>query len=102
VGEKMSMCRTDKEQESKQYDHHMLVEIKLFASCRELIGKDKITLKLKNQMTVGDLRKKILELYPVLLGKIQFVIALNYEIVDEITPISQKDEVAILPPVSGG
>jgi|SRR5215212_2206714 molybdopterin converting factor subunit 1 len=83
-------------------DQQVLVNIKLFASCRELIGKDKITLKLKNQMTVGDFRKKILELYPVLLGKIQFVIALNYEIVDEITPISQKDEVAILPPVSGG
>ena len=96
------MCRTEKEQELEQHDNHILVDIKLFASCRELIGKDKITLKLKNQMTVGDLRKKILELYPVLLGKIQFVIALNYEIVDEITPISPKDEVAILPPVSGG
>ena len=96
------MCRTEKEQKSEQYDHHMLVDIKLLAHCRELIGKDKITLKLKNQMTLGDLRKKILKLYPVLSQKIQFVIALNYEIVDEITPISPKDEVAILPPVSGG
>ena len=83
-------------------DQQILVNIKLFASCRELIGKDKITLKLKNQMTVRDLRKKILKLYPVLSQRIQFVIALNYEIVDEITPISPKDEVAILPPVSGG
>jgi molybdopterin converting factor small subunit len=53
-------------------------------------------------MTVRDLRKKILELYPVLSRRIQFVIALNYEIVDETTPIKQKDEVAILPPVNGG
>ena len=98
----MHKAKKKKQELEDNDDQQVLVNIKLFASCRELIGKDKITLKLKNQMTVGDLRKKILELYPVLLGKIQFVIALNYEIVDEITPISQKDEVAILPPVSGG
>ena len=96
------MCRTEKEQKSEQYDHHMLVDIKLLAHCRELIGKDKITLKLKNQMTVGDLRKKILELYPILSSQIQFVVALNCEVVDEVTPISSKDVLAILPPVSGG
>ena len=96
------MCRTEKEQQSEQYDHQMLVDIKLFAYCRELIGKDKITLKLKNRVTVGDLRKKILELYPVLSSQIQFVVALNYEVVDEITPIGSKDVLAILPPVSGG
>jgi molybdopterin converting factor subunit 1 len=102
VDEKWSMCRTEKEQESEQCDHQMLVDIKLFAYCRELIGKDKITLKLKNQVTVGDLRKKILKSYPVLSSQIQFVVALNYELVDEITPISSKDVLAILPPVSGG
>jgi hypothetical protein len=30
-------------------DQQVLVNIKLFPSCRELIRKDKITLKLKNQ-----------------------------------------------------
>ena len=81
----------------------MLVDVKLFASCRELIGKDKITLELeKNQMTVGSLRKKILALYPVLSSQIQFVVAINCEVVDVKTPISSADVVAILPPVSGG
>jgi sulfur-carrier protein len=96
------MSRTEKER-SEQYSHPVLVDVKLFASCRELIGKDKITLKLeKNQMTVGSLRKKILDLYPVLCSEIQFVVAINCEVVDEITPISSADVVAILPPVSGG
>jgi molybdopterin converting factor subunit 1 len=91
------------EEEEKQDDQQrILVDIKLFASCRELIGKDKITLKLKDQMTVSDLRKQIPKLYPVLSWRIQFVVALNYEIASETSPISQKDEVAILPPVSGG
>jgi molybdopterin converting factor small subunit len=53
-------------------------------------------------MTVGSLRKKILGLYPVLSSQIQFVVAINCEVVDEITPISSADVVAILPPVSGG
>jgi molybdopterin converting factor subunit 1 len=97
------MHKAEKQQELEEDDdQQILVNIKLFASCRELIGKDKITLKLKNQMTVGDLRKKIPKLYPVLSGRIQFVIALNYEIANETTLISQRDEVASLPPVSGG
>jgi molybdopterin converting factor subunit 1 len=97
------MSGTEKEQESEKSSDQMLVDVRLFASCRELIGKDKITLELeKNQMTVGSLRKKILDSYPVLSSQVQFVLAVNCEVVDEITPISIGDVVAILPPVSGG
>jgi molybdopterin converting factor subunit 1 len=96
------MCTSQKEQESEHHNHQMLIDIQLFAYCKELIGKDKITLNLKNQMTVGELKRKIIELYPVLSQGIQFAIALNYEIVNQTTPVKQKDEVAILPPVNGG
>ena len=97
------MAGIKNEKQSEQYSHSILVDVKLFASSRELIGKDKITLKLeKNQVTVGSLRKKILDLYPVLSSQIQFVVAINCEVVDEITPIRSADVVAILPPVSGG
>jgi molybdopterin converting factor subunit 1 len=96
------MYKAEEQQGLEEGDQQISVKIKLFAMCRELIGKDQITLKLKNQMTVGDIRKKILKLCPVLSGRTQFVVAVNYVIVDEITPISEKDEVAILPPVSGG
>jgi MoaE-MoaD fusion protein len=96
------MCTSQKEQESEHHNHQMLIDIQLFAYCKELIGKDKITLNLKNQTTVGELKRKIIELYPVLSQGIQFAIALNYEIVNQTTPVKQKDEVAILPPVNGG
>ena len=96
------MYKAEEQQGLEEGDQQISVKIKLFAMCRELIGKDQITLKLKNEMTVGDIRKKILKLCPVLSGRTQFVVAVNYVIVDEITPISEKDEVAILPPVSGG
>ncbi len=96
------MCTSQKEQESEHHNHQMLIDIQLFAYCKELIGRDKITLNLKNQTTVGELKRKIIELYPVLSQGIQFAIALNYEIVNQTTPVKQKDEVAILPPVNGG
>ena len=96
------MCIIQKEQESEHHNDQMLMDIQLFAYCRELIGKDKITLNLKNQVTVGELKKKIIELYPDLSSQVQFVVALNCEIVNETTPISSKDALAVLPPVSGG
>jgi len=79
------------------------VRVKLFASSRERIGKDEIILSLANQTTVGDLKKKIMELYPALSStKIPFMIAVNHKVADDVTIISHLDEVALLPPVSGG
>jgi len=79
------------------------VRVKLFASAREAIGKDQIIVSLANQTTVGDLKKKIFELYPSLASKkIPFIVAVNHKVVDDSTTISHLDEVAILPPVSGG
>jgi molybdopterin converting factor subunit 1 len=78
------------------------ITVKLFASSREIIGKDKITLKLSEKMTALDLRRMILEQYPQVVRKIQFVIAINHKIADDATTVHQMDEVAILPPVSGG
>ncbi|HJT49041.1 MAG TPA: molybdopterin converting factor subunit 1 [Nitrososphaeraceae archaeon] len=97
------MPGTEKQQHPQECGDPILVDVRLFAWCRELVGRDKITLKLKkNQTTVGGLREKILDLYPNLSSQIQFVVAINCEIVDDITPIRSTDAVAILPPVSGG
>src|SRR5919202_3578473 len=95
------MCIIQKEQESEHHNDQMLIDIQLFAYCREIIGKDKITSNLKNQITVGELKKKIVELYRVLSSQVQFVVALNCELVNEIAPISSKDVLAVLPTVSG-
>jgi molybdopterin converting factor subunit 1 len=78
------------------------ITVKLFASSREIIGKDKMTVKLSEKMTVRDLRKMILAIQPLPLSKIRFVIAVNHKVADEATTLSHMDEVAVLPPVSGG
>jgi len=77
------------------------VKVKLFASSRELVGEKDVKISLGDQTTVGNLRKKIVEMYPVL-SKITFVIAVNHKVADDSTVINHSDEVAILPPVSGG
>ncbi|MGH9877354.1 MAG: molybdopterin converting factor subunit 1 [Nitrososphaerales archaeon] len=77
------------------------VKVKLFASSRELVGENEIKISLPDQTTVGNLRRKIVEMYPAL-SEIPFVVAVNHKVSDDSTIISNSDEVAILPPVSGG
>lgn len=82
----------------------LTIDVKLFGSSREIMGKGTIRLKLTDQMTtVRDLRKAILELYPPLLStKIQFAVAVNHKVADDTTALNHLDEVALLPPISGG
>jgi len=77
------------------------VKVKLFASSRELVGENEVQINFADKTTVGNLRKKIVEMYPAL-SKITFVIAVNHKVTDDSTVINHSDEVAILPPVSGG
>ena len=79
------------------------VNVKLFAWVREIIGKEEIRLRLQHNATVGDLRKKIVDLYPALSSiRIPIMVALNHRIVDDSTILSHMDETALLPPVGGG
>jgi molybdopterin converting factor subunit 1 len=78
-----------------------IITVKLFASSREIIGRDKIQVELSEKMTVRDLREMILATQP-LLSKIQFVIAVNHKVANDATTLNQTDEVAVLPAVSGG
>lgn len=81
------------------------VTVKMFASAREAVGKDEVKIKLNQSMTAEDLRRNILEAYPTLsLRKIVFVLAVNHKVVvdDSNVVISSHDEVAVLPPISGG
>jgi len=56
---------------------------------------------IKDGLTVGDLKKLILEKYPVMQEK-KFKVAVNQQIGDDQTFISIQSEVALLPPFAGG
>jgi molybdopterin converting factor subunit 1 len=79
------------------------IKVKLFAILRELVGVREITITVPTGITVNYLNDEILKKYPQLksLGN-KFVTSVNCKVTSGDTIISSKDEIALLPPVSGG
>ena len=79
------------------------IRVKLFAILKEAAGKKDIIIILPKGGTVDMLKRKMLEEYPCLLSfDGQFIISVNYKAVSGNTIVTTKDEIAVLPPVSGG
>lgn len=81
----------------------MKINVLFFASCREVIGMKKLVMDLDGGVTIAGIRKRIVCQFPQLAGvskTLQF--ARNSEYVAEDTPLQDGDEVAVIPPVSGG
>lgn len=88
----------------KNNHNYTLITVRLFASLREMVGKSEITLQVAKTITVGYLRKKIYEAYPLLRSaKVPFVVTINLKVAlnDDIN-LTHLDEISLLPPVSGG
>lgn len=79
------------------------INLKLYASIKDILGKDRIEMDWTNNMTVGDLRKKLDASYPILsIVNARFSISVNRKPVDDSELIRNTDEIAVLPPISGG
>lgn len=52
--------------------------------------------------TVLELKQWILDQYPEMGNLYSFAIAVDQEYADDETPITQSQEIALIPPVSGG
>jgi molybdopterin converting factor subunit 1 len=79
------------------------VHVKLFAVARQIAGHDEIEVRLSDGATVGDLRHEIAKQVPSLAPLLpHLMIALDAEYADEDRPIRPEDEIACIPPVSGG
>jgi len=76
----------------------MRVSVRLFAGLRERAGEDRIELELPDRASVGDALAALAELT----GGIRVVMAVNREYANASTPLSAGDELALIPPVSGG
>lgn len=93
------------------------LRVKLFAMAREIAGgKMEIELEFERKsIKITDIKERILQVYPQM-KCIPFVLAINYKIVAEKqkrhdhvstsnmydSEITADDEIALLPPISGG
>ena len=95
--------------EEMEHHHHLqfiTLKVKSFAILKDIIGTKQMTLQLPRKdegTTVADLRTRILELYPIISEqRIAMGIAVNAKIANEKSVINDLDEIALLPPISGG
>ena len=81
----------------------MKVNVLFFASCREITGTREVELEVDEGTTVAHLKEHLLQRYPALAGlSSSLSAAVNAEYSSDAAILSEGDEVAFLPPVSGG
>ena len=80
----------------------MEVDILLFGITKDLIGNQKIRLEIPGTITVAGVKKILQEKYPVLIDLNSLAIAVNSEYALDDMLIHEEDEIALIPPVSGG
>jgi molybdopterin converting factor subunit 1 len=76
----------------------MQVHIRLFAGLRERAGASEVALELPDGASVADALAQLQHLT----GDVPVVMAVNQEYADATMPLASGDELALIPPVSGG
>ena len=79
-------------------DHKIL----LFGISREIVGGSELTLRLEEAKTVGGLLDALTQQYPEFGELKSIMVAVNNEYARSEHPLEEGDEIAIIPPVSGG
>ena len=81
----------------------MTVQVLLFAGLRDLVGSETVTVELIPDATIADLRQMLAINYPELAALAnRSQVAVNYEFAENDRIIQKTDELALIPPVSGG
>ena len=80
----------------------MYINIQNFGIARDICGGSTLRLELPDQATAGQLKQLLTEQYPRLGQLASFLLAVNEEYADPDLLLSPGDEIAVIPPVSGG
>ena len=81
----------------------MKVEVRLFAAARAMADRPSLEVELPAPATVGNLREILAEQCPALAPVLSHcVFAIGNAYAQDTTPIGPDDDVACIPPVSGG
>ena len=79
----------------------MKINVLLFGALRDVTGQSSISVDAGQLSDVTQLHTYLLEKYPALAGK-KFQYAVNQALVKKAHTLQEGDEVALLPPFSGG
>ena len=76
--------------------------ILLFGISREIVGSSELTLSLDDEQTVGGLLDVLTKKYPEFSELKSIMFAVNNEYANSDRGLNAGDEIALIPPVSGG
>ena len=81
----------------------MTLTVQLFARARDLAGAAALNVELPTGATVGDLRRALAVAAPALTPLLpRCAVAVSGDFAEDERKLAATDEVAVLPPVSGG
>jgi len=80
------------------------LKIKVFGIVREKLKSDTLNIPINNSsISLEEIKKYLKEFYPYLSkNEINFVFAVNKVIRNENVNVTSSDEIALIPPISGG
>ncbi len=88
---------------AKKMSSKIELVLKFFASTRESVGKKKLKKEFKEGITVGEVFETLADEYPGLEDhRDKLILAVNKTRAEEGRTLEDGDEIAFLPPVSGG
>ena len=80
----------------------MKVNVLAFGIAKDIFGGPSVNVELPHQGTTGNLKRSLEERYPRLKHLVSYMVAVNNEYAEDESVLTERDEVAIIPPVSGG
>lgn len=80
----------------------MILKIRAFGIARDIFGESIVNFELSGPNNVQGLKDGLVETYPEFDKLRSFSIAVNQEYQDDSFELNDKDEVVVIPPVSGG
>ncbi len=88
---------------SRQSTNITFMNIKLFAGAAASVGRDAIDVQIQPPVSVAELRLRVAQTHPQLEPLLKISrFAVGREMAEESQIVGEHDEVAIIPPVSGG
>lgn len=80
----------------------MKLQVLLFGITRDIVGKSMLELDYQGPPDIKSFKQVLQDKYPEMNMLSHLKIALNQEFAQEDSPIQEGDEIALIPPVSGG